>query len=188
MSVRDDPVGPEPMLQPQPAPKGLALVVMGGAGLVVAGLLAFATVGVASGPAFDVTRQPLGPGLITPLDDLDPRARASAIASLHLPPPLEQTLVQALDEDRARLAVMAFWDDSAEDGDVVTITAAGVTQTIPIRHGLTPVLTPYIPGGVVRITGVEDGGDIVTVAMMTSGGPVPVKRLMLGETVEVAAP
>jgi hypothetical protein len=130
----------------------------------------------------------LGAGLMTRLDHTDPSALGRGLSQIDIPVPERERLREQLLDGKLALGLIAFWDDVAADGDTITVTGAGVRQTVVLRKDLTPVVTPYQPGGTVLVTAVHDGGGSVTVAVMTRNGPVHLRRLLVGEMIEVPTP
>jgi hypothetical protein len=123
-------------------------------------------------------------GSLLPVELSTEAQREELIRSLHLPrADAERVIAQAQNGDRA-LGWLTLWDNFDEDGDVVAVSAAGVTQTVELRHAPTRILVPYIPGQPVYLTGEKDGmGGGVTVAVELSTGPLPLPPLAVGQTV-----
>jgi hypothetical protein len=141
---------------------------------------------------FSLAASDIGPAGFTPLDHLSSGRRRAALSALRLPAPQRDHVATLLAEDRARLGVLAFTDDNVGDGDVIVVSAAGVDQRVALTKGVTTVITPYIPGGTVRVTAVESGCasgcDVVTTALVTATGEAPLKRMIEGESVEITTP
>ncbi len=55
----------------------------------------------------------------------DPEERAKAAASLDLPAPQVQQLMQQADAGKIKLGWVTVWDNEAEDGDVIQVSANG---------------------------------------------------------------
>jgi len=82
------------------------------------------------------------------------------------------------------LGWLTLWDNFDEDGDVASVSAAGLTQTVALLHAPKRILVPYIPGQPVLITGERDGmGGGVTLAVELSTGSLPLPPLAVGQTV-----
>lgn len=103
--------------------------------------------------------------------------------ALRIPESEEIKLLRQISSNERALGWLTLWDNYDDDGDVVTVTAAGVTQTVPIAHVPVKVLVPYIPGQPVFVTGARDGGGGVTVAVELTTGPLPLPPLAVGQTV-----
>lgn len=125
-----------------------------------------------------------GAGSLLPVELSTKAQREELIRSLRLPrADAERVIVQAENGARA-LGWLSLWDNFDEDGDVVSVSAAGVTQTVELRHLPTRILVPYVPGQPVYLTGERDGmGGGVTVAVELSTGPLPLPPLAVGQTV-----
>jgi hypothetical protein len=130
----------------------------------------------------------LGSGLFTSLDVNDPSSLDRALSQIDIPVPEQLRLREQLLDGKLGLGLIAFWDDVAADGDAIAVTGAGVRQLIVLRKDLTPVVTPYQPGGTILVSALRDGGGSVTVAVMTRNGPVHLRRLLVGESISVPTP
>ena len=65
-----------------------------------------------------------------------------------------------------RLAWLTLWDTHAEDGDILRLESdAAVPVEIRIRNAQTTLAIPYPSSGIVKVTGVHDGGGGITVAL-----------------------
>lgn len=83
------------------------------------------------------------------------------------------------------LTEITLWDDVAEDGDVVSISTAGIRQEIPIMHEPTKVLLPLVAGQPIMLTGVKDGGGGITVAIGNGNIPLANPVMKEGETLSI---
>ncbi|HTI67417.1 MAG TPA: hypothetical protein VL460_07730 [Caulobacteraceae bacterium] len=193
MVSSDDPAAPALLplaAEPAAAPSALGALVALAAMAAAAGgsVLWFRGGTTPPEPPFAVTAGDLGSGAVTPLRFATPERKQAALAALRLPEPRRRQIEALLDQDRMQLGVLAFTDDEVADGDKVVVSAAGVDQTVAINKGITTVVTPYTPGGTIRVTAVDGGQDIVTIALMTAHGAMSLKRMLVGDSVEVAAP
>jgi hypothetical protein len=77
------------------------------------------------------------------------------------------------------------WDRLDHDGDIVALSAGGVTRTVTLSGIPVAVELPVPPSGVLVVTGVRDGVGGVTVAVESGGRVVPLPRLAEGQALEV---
>lgn len=87
--------------------------------------------------------------------------------------------------NKNKLTEITLWDDVAEDGDVVSISTAGIRQEIPIMHEPTKVLLPLVAGQPIMLTGVKDGGGGITVAIGNGNVPLANPVMKEGETLSI---
>jgi hypothetical protein len=137
-------------------------------------------------PAF--SKDDLGMELVTRLDLGKLGALDRALAAIDLPGPERERLRTEVLDGRTQLGLIGFWDDRDVDGDTIVVTGAGVRQSVVLQKNLTFVVTPYQVGNTLLLTALHDGGGSVTVSLMTRHGPQPLRRLMVGDSIEVSAP
>jgi hypothetical protein len=94
----------------------------------------------------------------------------------------KQILAEVARRDK-KVAIVSLWDNFDEDGDVVSVTAGGITLTVPISHAPTQVYIPYKDGEPLVITGLRDGGGGITAAIETSSGSVPLPIMVIGQKI-----
>ena len=115
---------------------------------------------------------------LKPINLADPQEQAEALQSLQqaFPNPEElQAHVQASD----RMVWIEVFDDCAEDEDIVNIRTFSYSQNIPLFNVPTRVAIGLSPGEKnITVTGIEDGGGGITVAIKTEGRllPLPVMK------------
>lgn len=190
-----DPI-PEPvLLPPQASParqvSPLLLLAAFGSAIAVGGAFVangrWSDSGVAR-PLAAFSKDDLGVRLVTRLDVEKPEALDRALAAIDLPTPERQRLRAEVLDGRTQLGLIGFWDDRDVDGDTIAVTGAGVRQSVVLQKNLTFVVTPYTVGNTLLLTALHDGGGSVTVSLMTRHGPQPLRRLMVGDSIEVPAP
>lgn len=137
---------------------------------------------------FQVALADLGPGLITPLVNLTSRARRQIMDDMALPSAQVRQIEKELETGDLKLGALALVDDSTVDGDTVVISSAGVARTVVLERQPRIVVIPYRPQGTIAITAALDGGDIVTASLVTAAGLHPLRRLLVDDTTEIAAP
>jgi len=90
---------------------------------------------------------------------------------------------------KVRLGWITVSDIQQEDGDWVRLEAAGFRQDVRLLHRPYTVAVPYLPGSVITVTGLVDGGGgNVTVAVYVGSVQVSLKPLAKGETLQIPAP
>lgn len=124
-------------------------------------------------------------GGLLPVDLSNPREREKVVAAMPLPAPeAEQAIALAQRGERA-IGWVKLWDNFQQDGDVVSITAGGITQVVPIFNQPTAVPVIYVPGQPLLIHGVKDGGGGITVAVELTTGPVALPPMSVGQVIEL---
>ena len=127
-----------------------------------------------------------GTSLFTPVAaaELD-----TAIGLLMLPDADKAKVRVDVQRGRLRIALITVSDNDAEDGDWVSISAAGFRQDVRLFHKPYVVAVPYLPGMPVAVTGLKDGGGgDITVAVTVGTAKLPLKPLKERETVELLPP
>lgn len=94
-------------------------------------------------------------------------------------------VIANLTAGKNQLTEITVWDDVAEDGDVVSLSSAGIRQEIPILHQPTKVFLPLVSGQPVILTGVKDGGGGITVAIGNGNTPLANPVLQEGESLSI---
>jgi hypothetical protein len=123
-------------------------------------------------------------GSLLPVDVSTERHRAELIRALPMPRMEAERLMDQVERGERMLGWLTLWDNFDEDGDVVSVTAVGMIQSVPLLHAPKRILVPYVPGRPVLIIGERDGmGGGVTVAVELSTGPLPLPPLAVGQTV-----
>jgi hypothetical protein len=118
--------------------------------------------------------------------EVSPSGREAAIVAMKLPPPQEQALATDVANGRRRLVWMSLFDSDAEDGDVVTVSSGGLSQTLRLTKAPVAIALPAPDNGFVRMTGtVDGGGGGVTVGIVGPLGPMPLAVLSVGQTISV---
>jgi hypothetical protein len=99
----------------------------------------------------------------------DPQARAALAADV--------------DKGATDMVAIGFFDDCAEDGDVVTVSSGPVKVMVPLTHTVQYVLVPVPKGqsATVDIGGVQDGTGGITLGMVTPVGTVHMPAMLPGQ-------
>lgn len=106
------------------------------------------------------------------------------VKSWHIPRARAERLVASVDNGERALGWITLWDNFEEDGDVASLSVAGLTVSVPLWHVPTRLLIPYVPGQPIFITGERDGlGGGVTAAVELTGGALPLPPLAVGQTI-----
>lgn len=127
-------------------------------------------------------------GIIVPLSPSDPAAIDGAIQGLHLGAVEKTRIRTAVEAGALDVGLLIVWDYMDQDGDVVAVSSAGFIQNITIVNAPTPIVIPYDGPSAVTVTGLHDGGGGITVAVASGGGPMQLRPLLVGESVEVRIP
>ena len=115
--------------------------------------------------------------------------QAAALQSLVMSEAEKSKVAKAVQSGATQLAWLAFSDSGAEDGDIVTISGAGFSQTVPLLKKQTRLAVPYTPGTPIRVFATKDGfSPGVTVAVYAGGSAFKLKTMKEGETIEIASP
>jgi hypothetical protein len=185
---------PETPAAPERLRAGHKEIAAGAAMLLTLGLGAFSLPGLVPAVKGDQLSKPevarltdgfnRARGSLLPVDISSKPQREKLVESLLMPVSKAEHLLELVERGERTLGWLALWDNFDEDGDVASVTAAGFTQIVPLRHTPTKILVPYIPGQPVFVTGEHDGmGGGVTVAVELSTGPLPLPPLAVGQTV-----
>ena len=87
------------------------------------------------------------------------------------------------------MVAIGFFDDCAEDGDVVVVKSGPVNVVVPLMHKVQYVLIP-VPKGQsvpVELDGLQDGTGGITLGMETPVGVVHMPRIDPGQTISFQA-
>ena len=115
--------------------------------------------------------------------------QASAVQSLVMSDAEKIKVTKAVQSGATQLAWLAFSDSGTEDGDIITISGAGFSQTVPLLKKQTRLAVPYMPGTPIRVFATKDGfAPGVTVAVYAGGSVFRLKTMKEGETIEIASP
>jgi hypothetical protein len=87
------------------------------------------------------------------------------------------------------MVAIGFYDDCAEDGDVVSVQSGPVNVVIPLTHSVQYVLIPVPHGQTanVFINGIKDGTAGITLGMVTPAGIVHMPRIVPGQQISFLA-
>jgi hypothetical protein len=128
-------------------------------------------------------------GALLPVEMSTKSQRDTLLHALSLAPAEAERLIALVERGERMLGWLTMWDNFDEDGDIASVTAAGLTQSVPLTHAPKRILVPYIPGQPVLVTGERDGmGGGVTLAVELSTGPLPLPPLAVGQTVSLPIP
>jgi hypothetical protein len=196
-----NPMLPEPQLEPElereasrgSSKAGWVLGALAGVALLAgigysAGLFSSAP-GSAPAPAAITATAPAQQQGFSLLQTVGAADRASAVQNLLMSDADKNNVSKAVQSGATRLAWLALSDSGAEDGDVVTISGAGFSQTVSLLKKQTRLAVPYIPGTPIKVFATKDGSSPgVTVAVYVGESVFRLKTMKEGETIEIASP
>ena len=125
------------------------------------------------------------PGAFFPVPPELSKGTQRVLGLIKMPGPEKERLSLALETGDVRIAAIWLWDNQAEDGDSVRISASGFTQTTGIKKSPTMFYVPVQTGTSMQITAVADGGGGVTLGVRTILGPFPLPPLVVGQSLEI---
>lgn len=197
----------QPQLQPLPQGSGTGgtagglgtlFTSRGGIGIAAACLLAVAAWSSGILPGFGPASPTITPENLTkrtPTTSFSMIARVpapeyeKAIALLTVSDADKANVRVGLASGKMRIGLVTVSDFDAEDGDWVSVVAAGFRQDVPLFKKPTTVAVPYVPGTGVAVTGLVDGGGgDITVAIHVGASVLPLRAIKKGESVEIPAP
>ena len=120
-------------------------------------------------------------GMLVPI--MAEQQREEVMAALKLSPERFGRLMSMVETGERAVGWLTLWDNFDEDGDVVSVSAAGLTQIVPLTHAPKRIAVAYVPGQPVYVTGEHDGGGGITVAVELSTGSLPLPPIAVGQTV-----
>lgn len=95
---------------------------------------------------------------------------------------LKQTLSDSAGGKETSLAWVSLWDFATVDGDVVSISSAGYTVTVPLNQAPADFAVPVDASRQFIVTGLHDGGGGITLAIKNGGGSVSMPVLAEGQS------
>jgi hypothetical protein len=111
-----------------------------------------------------------------------------AIASLpdSVSPAQRAELREAVDHGQVRLAWLTLWDTQAQDGDVLRFeSAASFPVDVTALNAKTTIAVPFPADGVVKVTGVRDGGGGITIALESGAAHIDWPTMQPGDTLNL---
>jgi hypothetical protein len=104
-------------------------------------------------------------------------------------PPQQQTLKDQVAKDEVEMVALGFYDDCAEDGDIVRVHSGAVDVTVNLVHRVQYVLVPVPKGqsSQVFVQGIHDGTGGITLGMVTPAGIVHMPPMPPGAEVSFTA-
>ena len=161
---------------------GIGAALMVAIGGVSVGVLPSQFGSDATKPPVETTAQSLFTRV--PLADTD-----KAIALLALADADKDSIRREVQRGSLRLALITVLDNDAEDGDWISIIAAGYRQDVRLFHKHYTVAVPYLPGSTIAVTGLKDGGGgDITVTVLVGGAKLALKPLKERETIQLTPP
>jgi hypothetical protein len=113
----------------------------------------------------------------------------SVLDTMRLEPSTRQRLKLALNRRTAgsetTLARVSLWDFAAEDGDVVSLSSAGYTVTVALLNKAAEFAVPVDATKQIQITGLQDGGGGITVAIRYGSGTITMPVLQEGQSLSI---
>jgi hypothetical protein len=146
---------------------------------------------VSSGLRAHVPASPadLGAGMITLVDRADRDAVEAAAAALDVPAAKRRQIEKDVLAGARRIGWIVVTDSMDPDGDTIAVRSGGLSQLIVLDKSWMPVPVLLDQTGMVSLLAVKDGDSGgITLALVTRGGQVPLRPLVPGEHIEVAAP
>ena len=123
-----------------------------------------------------------GATIFLPVDFSDSKERQKAKSASGLPETEAEHLLKEAEGGFISLAWVTVWDNLAEDGDVIEVSAGGMTHVVPIMHEPTTIVVPYSMGNAqLMIKGLKDGGGGITVSAKTGSGDLALPPMRVGE-------
>lgn len=87
---------------------------------------------------------------------------------------------------RVKLAWLTLWDTHAEDGDILRFeSAASIPIEVMALNAKTTIAIPYPPDGNVIVTGVQDGGGGITIALESGAARIAWPTMAPGDTLNL---
>lgn len=122
-------------------------------------------------------------GIVLP--EVEREEMAQALTTTGLPDQERMALQKELETEKVSLVWFTLWDNMDEDGDVVALSSNGLTVTVPLYVKMQRIAIPSPSDGVVRVTGVKDGGGGITLGLMSGPNPVPLPPFLIGQRVDI---
>jgi len=99
--------------------------------------------------------------------------------------PQAAQLAAAIAAETIELREIGFYDSAAEDGDVIRVSANGISRIISLSKSPTITVLPYLKGraNTFTVSVVADGGDVATPGIVTQNSSVPFSTLETGISV-----
>ena len=97
-----------------------------------------------------------------------------------------EELRQKVDSGQVKLAWLSLWDTHAEDGDILRFESSG---SFPIEvmalNARTTIAIPFPADGLVKVTGVTDGGGGITIALESGATQIAWPTMAPGDTLDL---
>jgi hypothetical protein len=110
----------------------------------------------------------------------------AVLDTMRLDPAVRQQLKRAIDRsgsgNESSLAWVSLWDFAAQDGDVVSLSSAGYTITVPLENKPAEFAVPVDASRQIQITGLHDGGGGITVGIKSGNSGVSMPVLAEGQS------
>jgi hypothetical protein len=124
------------------------------------------------------------------LDRTDAAQSLSYLAKTLSDPEQKAALSDQVRNKKVDMAAIGFYDDCAEDGDVVGVHSGPLNVVVPLKHTVQYVLVPVPHGETAKvfINGLKDGdGGGITLGMVTPVGIVHMPAMAPGQQVRFLA-
>lgn len=98
----------------------------------------------------------------------------------------KRQLEQQVRNGEVQLAWLTLWDTHAEDGDVLRFESdASYPVDVTAMHAKTTLAIPYPRSGVVKVTGIHDGGGGITIALESGAAHISWPTMQPGDTLNL---
>lgn len=98
---------------------------------------------------------------------------------------LKRSIAQGTTGNETSLAWISLWDFAAQDGDVVTISSAGYSISVLLENKTADFAVPVDASRQIKITGLQDGGGGITLAIKNGKGSVSMPVLGVGQSYSI---
>ncbi|MEM6973456.1 MAG: hypothetical protein AAF577_11680 [Pseudomonadota bacterium] len=109
-----------------------------------------------------------------------------AIESMPLEPEQREQVREQVQQGQIRLAWLTLWDTHAEDGDILRFESdASLPVEVLALNAPTTLAIPYPASGVVKVTGVVDGGGGITIGLKSGATTITWPTMQPGDTLNL---
>ena len=114
-------------------------------------------------------------------DELD-----QAIASMPVSDQQRAEVQQEVQSGHMRLAWLTLWDTHAQDGDILRFESdAALPVEVMALNAPTTLAIPFPASGMIKVTGVVDGGGGITIALKSGAAQIAWPTMQPGDTLSL---